>query len=255
MTIGIGVVLPNAVLLLSDGRQRTPLNLEIPPNDDARKITILNDSLAAIEIGLSQATIPAIKTIEKIARPDLDTEDISKILDASIIIGWNIYLAALSTTIDTTHKAFRSALIIGGYTPSECFIGGVLHGTDIHDGPMIMANNFDFLILGGEENNSRSLLEGRLNEIKAEWVNKARWPSEKQYSKLYNDVLNTAAETIRDLESDYVGGTIRYVLFRPNCETLHGIWSRERWWLRIKEGVSFFLRNRGRRRTNNKETG
>lgn len=250
MTVGIGVVLPKAVLLLSDGRQRAPLNLEITPNDDARKITILNDSLAVIEIGIGQATIPAINAIEKLARPDLDTEDISNILDASIVIGWNIFSESLSTTTDPTHKAFRSALIIGGYTPSECFIGGVLHGTDIHDGPIILANNFDFLILGGEENNSRSLLGGRLNKIKTGWEKEARRPSEKLYSKLYNDVLNAAAETIQELEDDYIGGTIRYVLLRPNCETLHGIWNRERWWLRLKEGVSLCMRYRGRRRGN-----
>lgn len=245
MTVGIGVVLPNAVLILSDGRQRTPLNLEIPPNDDAHKITILHDSLAVIEIGISQATIPAIKVIEKFTRPDLDTEDISKILEASIVIGWNTLAASLSTSIDPT---FRSALIIGGYTPSECFIGGVLHGTDIHDGPIIMANDFDFLILGGEENNSRALLGERLNEIKVGWEKEVRWASEKLFNKLYNDVLNVAAETIRDLEDDYIGGTIRYVLLRPEGETLQGVWSRERWWLRIKDGVSLFFKYRGRRR-------
>lgn len=133
MTIGIGVCLPEEVLLVADGR-RVSLYKEGEPveTDTCKKIIRLSTSnetgVALISFGVSAVTGLAIKILEGIL-PHTNNhlgatpEDICKVVDAAIAGAWTAITPCFASNIDLTRDDHIAAFVVGGRVKNVPFIG------------------------------------------------------------------------------------------------------------------------------------
>lgn len=63
MTVGIAVIIPEAVVLVADSRKSWPFDKGKSPVDDSEKIHVFNDKLAVISFGITQVTDIAVRLL------------------------------------------------------------------------------------------------------------------------------------------------------------------------------------------------
>lgn len=66
MTLGIAMTLADGALLVVDGRQTRPMIAGAPPNDNVNKIHRLAENVAAISVGVVEATDIALRLLESL---------------------------------------------------------------------------------------------------------------------------------------------------------------------------------------------
>jgi hypothetical protein len=222
MTIGIAVTMPNAVLLVADGRKTLPLVENSLVDDNVDKITVINNNLAIISFGITQATEPALENLKSLSIDVNDMNVCVKSVKDSLDIGWNSMVSRLATDVDRSKSFMRAALVTGGLVDQTSFIAGVMHDFDVTKQPVIRSGGLNTIVLGGDKYNSDTYFETKV----VTFIQNTHVSIEHFSESLFYGVLQAAGDTIRTISKydNSVGGTIRYVLLRPSSTPIRGEW-------------------------------
>jgi hypothetical protein len=214
MSIGIAVCLQDGALMVADGRQTAPMVSGWPViTDAANKIAKLTESVSCISFGLTQVTDSALQIVRPLLLTPTSPAQIMHEVERSVQFAWKAFYM-LAPDVDRTHPAMRAGLLVGGYLPEERggFIGGVLFRPDGHDVPMLRTRQFEFLVLGGEENGSQEIFK----QVAGQNLASATEPREGIYGSWVKSLLDAAVTAIRKIEQNNstIGGVIRYAILR-----------------------------------------
>jgi hypothetical protein len=178
MTIAIAVCLSDGALLISDGLRVNPIQNNRVLSTDARKISAISSSMAAIELGVSQGTSLALRAVNRTVLDHAGTVSttVSEI-DRAVHFGWNVLLSSLGGDIDRNHPSIKVALVFRGYVPAFSqggLIGGSLYHIDGHDETLIRTQENHIIVLGGEGQNAQSrykeLAQSEMNSLSSQGV-------------------------------------------------------------------------------------
>jgi len=215
MSIGLGVVLPNGVILASDTRQRNafgPASYEDVPG----KLERLTDEIWAIQIGVTVATEMALSKVREGLRPNLDSTEISKLVRNATCSAWEEFKRALGLTEESELAAI---LLVGGLAKDSPFLCGSYQTCYVREGRregvprFVVLNPFNFVMFGGKATSTHySTLENGLKTIK-------RLPGDPVPSVL--ELIRTVMEEAAGSDPG-VGGEIEYVVIRRDSIPEHG---------------------------------
>jgi len=217
MSIGIGITLPDGVLLVSDGRRIHPLAENKEIENDIDKIEKVKASVFAISFGVGQATEPALKKLRNEASPLKPPEDWLEYLESSVTYGWRSFLNRLSPEVDINHTALRAALVVGGISNHQPFIAGYLCSPEMKmDRPVMKKSPATHkMVVGGEKYQAETKFANKSRSI----IDTISWQSGVgPENKLIKALIGAAEEVIREVESkgSRIGGVIRYIVIRQN---------------------------------------
>jgi len=213
LSIGIALIVPGGVILISDGRQGQPQSLDPHVVDDADKVVSLSDHIFVVPFGVVQATDLAILLLKPAIKPNSSPELIKDAVETSIRVAWNQLLKILASDVNINHPTMRAALIVGGLSQDSPFIAASLHGSGVTQEPILIKDSFKFIVLGGEEYQANIHFGKQLEVI----VKKDAWSfSEGPHNRNTKGILQAANNTIRYIEGidSSIGGIIRYAIIR-----------------------------------------
>ena len=120
MTVGIAVCLSDGALLIADGLVVNPLRENRVLSTDARKITQISSTLAAIEFGIMQGTNYALSVMNSSALENATSVlDIVNEIKRCSLVGWAQLLSRLEPDDDPTHESIRLGFLVGGYMRAQ----------------------------------------------------------------------------------------------------------------------------------------
>jgi hypothetical protein len=218
MSIGITVVLPSAVLTVTDSRKSFPLEPWRKPDDSQSKLFELRSWLTVIESGSDLVTRHAIarldKTLPKTAPP---AGEVLVRLGQALREAWPLVSFAPGVDLRTE----RAALLAGGIADGDPFLATALGFHDGRGDTALRRELFDFLMLGGEEVHAAERFEERIHAV-------GHRHGETFTDELFEAALDAAGTTIRDVAASdrTVGGPIRFHLARTDGSSLRGVWAR-----------------------------
>ena len=228
LTIGIALIVPDGVILVADGRQSHPQSSE--PNagieDNIDKVVPLTEHVYAITFGIVQATNSATMSLKASLKHDLSPEHMRCEIDASIKLSWNQLLGELASDVDVNHPSMRAALIVGGISHDETFISASLQGTGVNQPPLLIKDSFQFIVLGGEQQQAKDHFAQQLEDI----VRNHSWSfSEGPHNVFTRKIIQGANNTIQHIaELDpTIGGAVRYAVIRKGFSGIKGIYSSD----------------------------
>lgn len=215
MTIGIAITLTDGVLFVADGRLTRPMGTGAPLNDSVNKIHRLAENMSAISFGISLATRAALGQLVLALPKASSLDDVQSYVDNSSIAGWRDLMADLSPEVDINHPTMRSALVVGGILGDQPFIMGVLERPDGRVPASTTTNEFNFYVLGGEDQDAQGFFTHRVSKVLADYQANS---GVGVMNNLVSGLLNSAEETIRFVEKEdsSVGGIIHYAIIRRN---------------------------------------
>lgn len=223
MSIGIAAIIPGAAFLVADGRRTYPFVPSRAPEDDVNKISLVHDSLGAIQFGVSDATEPALAAFSQVAQPGQSVCETANQLQASLEFGWNSLVSRLAPDVDTSHAVMRGALIVAGVSRGQPFLAGSMQSFSPPDPVTVRTDLYSFLVLGGESQNAQfDFARGAQRFVQR------RSPNQSVFEpSVFQGFLEAAGRTIRRISQlePTVGGTIRYALFRANAPAETGTWT------------------------------
>ena len=218
MSIGIAVVLPSAVLMVTDSRSSFPFEPWRRPDDTKTKLVELHDGLMLVEIGTDQVTRAAIALLdERLAHREVPADELAELLAETLRRAWDT--TRFPPNLDLRNE--RAALLAGGISEGTPGVAAALCLYAGGGDTAFRREPFDFLMLGGEELDASARFETRLHEV--------RDGHGDAYSEdLFEAVLDAAGWTVRDVArtDPTVGGPIRFVVRRTDGTALRGVWSR-----------------------------
>ncbi len=215
MSIGIGLIIPDGVILVADGRRRYPQSDNSHFIDDADKVNPLGDHIFTIPIGFVQVTELATPILKSSIKSISSPESIKDAVYTSLKIAWNQILMMLASDVDINHPTMRAALIVGGISQKEPFIAACLHGTGVDQKPLLIKDSFNFIVIGGEEHESNFHFKKQLETIMKEEA----WNfSEGPLNRYIERILKAANNTIRHIGNldNSIGGIVNYAIIRKD---------------------------------------
>lgn len=227
MTLGITVKLNDGALLVVDGRRTFPL-ANRPPDDNRVKIFRITPQIAAIAVGVVQAT-------DEIALPDLrasmkgaaSPHQIQQYVITSVRAGWNNMLGRL-LGVDPFHEKIKAGLVVAGLAAHDTpFVTAALFSTDPiqrttdNCATHLGLDPYSHVVMGTDQDNALKFFSPKLVEAIARHVTK---PGDGVINKLVAAVREAARETIDRVAASTtdVGGTLRYACIRKGFEYKDG---------------------------------
>jgi hypothetical protein len=222
MSLGIGVVLEDGALLVTDGRRTRPMGDPSFKADDDVKIDQVAPLVGAISFGFVQATENSVVMLKNYLASGVacGTQQFQQAVLESVEFGWNFLIQRrLEGAYDLNHPAMRAGLIVGGLDAGGVpFVTGTLirpnpaaPGTNKHH-TLVHTEPHNLLILGGEEQGAEDDFARRALEA----YQRHRTGPGGSLDAFVPALRDAAAETIRMVAATNtgVGGTIRYASIR-----------------------------------------
>lgn len=216
MTIGIGITLPDGVLLVADGRQTYPGSPSKEPKNDANKIIKIKEQVFAIYFGhnIAGGAIAdnlAINTLKEEGNIKISPDKWEELSNTAIEINW----ASLNKVRSLMNpEKLRVGLIVGGISEGDPFItGGLKTPQDDKPQTLLLKKEFQPTSLGGEAQNSEQLFQKALKKA----FSNSRWSSsEGPKNDRIRSMLNKIVKVIKTVASNNssIGGEIRYTVIR-----------------------------------------
>lgn len=215
MTLGIAMTLSDRALLVVDGRQTRPMIAGAPPNDNVNKIHRVAENVAAISVGVVQATDIALRLLGSLLPTAFTLDEVCLHVDSSVSAGWRYLMTNLAPDVNRNHPKMRAALIVGGLVGNEPFIAGAIDRPDGRDPATTRTDKFNYYMVGGEEQRAQDFFVTKAVEAVRNFETK---PGTGIVNDLVTALLNGAKETIRFVEAQEpdVGGIIHYAIIRKN---------------------------------------
>lgn len=237
MSIGIGVVLEDGALLISDGRKTRPLGDRSFREDDDIKINQVAPLIGAISFDAVGATENSVTVLQNHLIDNLGCtpQQLQQAVFSSVEFGWDFFIKhRLEGEYDPYHPALRAALIVGGISAGIPFItttlirlnpaqpGSNTHHTLLHTAP------HNLLILGGEQQGAEDDFARRALEA----YNRYRIGPGGSIDAFVPALREGAAETIKMVAAvnPEVGGTIHYACIRQGQGYREGYLTNEGTW-------------------------
>lgn len=220
MSIGIGLIVPDGVILIADGRRGYPQSANSHVIDDADKLIPLDDHIFTIPFGVVQATDLATLVLKSSLKSSSSPASIQDAVYTSLKLAWNQLLMRLASDVNINHPTMRAALIVGGISQNESFIAACLHGSGVDLEPILITDSYKFIVLGGEEHKSNLHFADQLEVIMKEEA----WDfSEGPFNRCIERILEAANNTIRHIEGldSSIGGIIKYTIIRKDFPVIH----------------------------------
>ena len=126
MTVGIAVVIPEAVVLVAYSRKSWPFDKGKSPVDDSEKIHVFNDKLAVISFGITQVTDIAVRLLHNQTFMEKSIPSIVSNVENSMQVAWESVSRRLDSGADKSHSSMRSALVVGGLLGAKPYLAGIL---------------------------------------------------------------------------------------------------------------------------------
>ncbi len=224
MTIAIAVCLFDGALLISDGLKVNPLQDNRVVSTTERKIVQISSSLAAVQVGVFQGTIQAIGAINKSLLDGAASSDIVvSEIDRATKNGWGYLRMNLGDDVDRSDPSLKVGLIFGGYVPATShggIVGGTIYGFDGHDDPCVKNQDYNYLVKGGEEQDSTSLFK----DLAQTEMDKVDSLGTGIRNNVVNAYLTVAPQVINEVaeHNPQIGGTIRYTIIRRGFPITEG---------------------------------
>ena len=222
MTIGIVINIPDAVILMADGRITTPLNGGSIIDDDVDKIAIINNESAVIEFGVCQVTERAIEQLRGLSSNTLDINKHVQSIVESLDVGWGWLTRNLSNDVDRSHPAMRAALVAGGFAGPISISTGVLRSFGTNQEPLVITAFYGHIVLGGEVQGAQDYFATKIRNVVRDFGSITDG-----YNHLVcQKVLDAMGKTIlaSSVGDSTIGGTIRYVILRQGFLPTKDIW-------------------------------
>jgi len=224
MTVGIVVCLSDGALLVADGLSVLPLRENRVLSTDARKITQISSTLAAIEFGIIQGTNYALSVMNSSALETATSiSDIVNEIERCSLAGWEYMLSRLGPDVDQTHESIRLGFFIGGYMRNSLRGGlfvGTLHHPKGHDPPCVRTTELHHSVVGGESQGSKSLFKNYAQQ-EYDLIDSIGSGVCNNIVKAY---ITAGVRTINEVSESnpQVGGIIRYTIIRRGFPITEG---------------------------------
>jgi len=225
MTVGIVVCLSDGALLIADGLVVNPLRENRVLSTDARKITQISSTLAAIEFGIMQGTNYALSMMNRSAlETSTSVTDIKNEIERCSLVGWAYLHSVLGPDVDRTHESIRLGLYVGGYMRHSLRGGlfvGTLHHFEGHNPPLVRTTELHHSVVGGERQGSKSLFKNYAQQ-EYDLIDSIG-------SGVCNNIvqahITAGVRTINEVSESnpQVGGTIRYTIIRRGFPITEGM--------------------------------
>ena len=215
MSIGVGMTLPDGVVLAADGRLVHP-QAKIPtePANNVDKIVAVGPTSFAIPFGVTQATDEALKILQDRIRSDSPPEDFLSLVDFSVNAAWAFLNTRLDSNVNPNHPSMRAALIVGGLAKQIPFVTVSLHGPNINQKPLLLKGcDYQYVLLGGENHNAKQFFAQDTRKL----MGGLTWDSTVgPMNPTVRAIVDAFVNTVHYVEAldPAVGGTIRYAIIR-----------------------------------------
>jgi hypothetical protein len=221
MTVGIAVIIPEAVVLVADSRKSWPFDKGKSPVDDSEKIHVFNDKLAVISFGITQVTDIAVRLLHNQTFMEKSIPSIVSNVENSMQVAWESVSRRLDSGADKSHSSMRSALVVGGLLGAKPYLAGILRDFSTPKPPTLQDKHFGYIVLGGESVDAQDVFHANLLSR----LEKSNHGIHTFSDILVETVLNAAKDTIVFVEKDdhTVGGPIHYLLLRSGHNAKKGI--------------------------------
>jgi hypothetical protein len=215
MTIGVGFLLDDRVILIADGKTVSLPDYRLVA-DDTDKIEFIGDHAFAISFGVERATKTALQLLRRHFDPSSKLEDIRDLAYGSVKRGFAEFEHELGPQVDRTNPELKASLIIAGIVQDTPFLTASLCGFGTSQVPLLISRSPDCIFLGGEEHSAKTMFAAKCSQFVDENL---------RLEVLSEKILDACRVTIREIErSDPVyGGTIRYVTVIRGQASTRGI--------------------------------
>lgn len=228
MTIGIAVCLSDGALLIADGLTVLPFRENRILSIDARKITRIGSTLAAISFGVIQGTEYALSVMNRSAfEIATSVADIETEIERCTSAGWTYLLSNLGLDVDPTHENMRVGFLVGGYiriSPLGGLILGTLYKHGEHDAPFVRTSDnirLHHSVVGGEEQDAKTLFKNYAQQEYDRLISEGSGVR----NNIVNAYITAGVRTINEVSEldPRIGGTIRYTIIRRGFPITEGI--------------------------------
>lgn len=224
MSIGIGAVLNDGVLLVADSRDQVigESGLSTRVNDTLDKIRPVNKSIFAIILGVTKPAVNAVNSLREALPDGCEPKFIASELRECVRVAWRAFVRSLDPSVDLDQEGMALALLLGGITNGSPFVAQSAISNQ-HQRNLLSVKASTHIVTGGENQGSGIFEQRAVERLKGvPWI-----PSEGPLNDWTRGVLQAAVDTIEAVISQtiFTGGAIRYAVVRKRFPILKDVWN------------------------------